>query len=125
MGDESYQIVGACFEVYNEMGCGFLESVYQECLGYELSDRGVPFHPKKMLPLTYKSRKLKKRFEADFICFERIVVEIKAGSGLVDEHSAQLLNYLHATKYPLGILVNFGSYPKLQYKRIALTQRVT
>lgn len=107
------------------MGCGFLESVYQECLGYELSDRGVPFHPKKMLPLTYKSRKLKKRFEADFICFERIVVEIKAGSGLVDEHSAQLLNYLHATKYPLGILVNFGSYPKLQYKRIALTQRVT
>jgi GxxExxY protein len=124
LGDESYQVVGACFEVYNEMGCGFLESVYQECLGYELTDRAIPFTEKTNLPLQFKKRKLQKRFEADFICFGQIVVEIKSSSGLIDEHSAQLLNYLHATKYPLGLLINFGSYPKLQYKRIALTQRV-
>lgn len=124
LGDESYQVVGACFEVYNEMGSGFLESVYQECLGYEFTDRGIPFTEKANLPLRFKKRKLQKRFEADFICFGQIVVEIKSSSGLIDEHSAQVLNYLHATKYPLGLLINFGSYPKLQYKRIALTQRV-
>jgi GxxExxY protein len=121
--DESYQIVGACFEVYNEMGCGFLEAVYQECLEFELADRQIPFIAKPPLNLQYKRRALKTFYQPDLICFNQIVVEIKAISTFADEHSAQVLNYLNATKLPLGILVNFGHYPKLQYKRIALTDR--
>jgi GxxExxY protein len=121
--DESYQIVGACFEVYNEMGCGFLEAVYQECLEFELMDRRIPFIAKPPLNLQYKRRSLKTFYRPDFICFNQIVVELKAVSTFADEHSAQVLNYLNATKLPLGILVNFGHYPKLQYKRVALTDR--
>jgi GxxExxY protein len=117
--DESYKIVGACFEVYNEMGCGFLEAVYQECLELEFESQGIPFVAKSPLLLQYKHKPLKARYEPDFICWNQVVVEIKASSTLADENSAQILNYLNATKLPLGILVNFGHYPKLQYKRIA------
>jgi GxxExxY protein len=119
--DESYAIMGACFEVFKEIGCGFLEAVYQECLEYEFTDRNIPFIAKPPLKLQFKNRQLKTFYQPDFICFDRIVVEIKAMSTLADEHSAQVLNYLNATRMPLGILVNFGHHPKLQYKRIALT----
>ncbi|MCA9235039.1 MAG: GxxExxY protein [Planctomycetales bacterium] len=117
--DESYRIVGACFEVYNQMGCGFLEAVYQECLMHEFSAAGIPFRAKVQLPVFYKGQRLDKYYEADFICFEKIILEIKTAADLAPVHSAQAINYLNATKLELAILVSFGSHPKLQYKRLA------
>jgi GxxExxY protein len=122
--EESYAIVGACFEVYNEKGCGFLEPVYQECLGIEFEYQRIPAIPKPSLTLSYRGRILTQTYEADFVCFAKIIVELKAVSALIDEHRAQLLNYLHATGFELGLLINFGHYPKLEYERIAQTQRV-
>ena len=121
--DETYQIIGACFEVYNEKGCGFLEPVYQECLEIELNIRGVPFQSQQPLKLDYKGQQLRKMYEADFVCFGKIVVEIKAVSSLADEHRAQLLNYLNATGMSAGQLVNFGHHPKLQYERMVHTPK--
>jgi GxxExxY protein len=92
-------------------------------LEYELVDRGIPFTSKPPLKLQFKSRQLKIFYQPDFICFDCIVIEIKAVSALCDEHSAQVLNYLNATRMPRGMLVNFGHHPKLQYKRIALTNQ--
>jgi GxxExxY protein len=117
---ESFEIMGACFEVYKEKGSGFLESVYQECLEMELGDRKIPFKAQIELALNYKGRPLKSKFKPDFICYDRIVVELKAVSGLTDEHRAQLQNYLRATGKKLGLLVNFCHYPKLEYERIVL-----
>lgn len=116
-GKETYAILGACFEVYNEKGCGFLEPVYQECMEIELGLRGIPFKPQQKLGLTYKGHVLRQSYEPDFACYERIIMEIKAVSKLTDEHRAQLLNYLNATGYEVGLLVNFGHYPKLEYER--------
>jgi GxxExxY protein len=116
--DESYAIIGACFEVYNEKGCGFLEGVYQECLEIELGLRGLPFEPKAELVLAYKGRTLKKKYEPDFVCFGKIIVEIEAVSGLTDECRAQVHNYLKATEYRLGLLVNFGAHGGLRHERI-------
>src|SRR5437762_6912894 len=121
---ESYAIVGACFEVYNEKGCGFLEAVYQECLGIEFQDQQIPAVGRPSLTLSYRGRTLTQIYQADYVCFGKIIVELKAVSALVDEHRAQLLNYLHATDFELGLLVNFGHYPKLEYERIARTQRI-
>jgi GxxExxY protein len=115
---EAYDIVGACFEVYNEMGCGFLEAVYQECLQIEFETRGIPFRPQAELVLRYKGRPLNQKYQPDFVCFDKIVVEIKAASELMDEHRAQVHNYLKATGYRLGLLVNFGHFPRLEYERI-------
>ena len=117
---ESYEIMGACFEVYKEKGCGFLESVYHECLELELTDRKIPFQTQSELALTYKGRPLKSRFKPDFICYEKIILELKAVSGLTDEHRAQVQNYLWVTQFKLGLLVNFAHYPKLDYERIVL-----
>ncbi|HYR23773.1 MAG TPA: GxxExxY protein [Chthoniobacterales bacterium] len=122
--EESYAIIGACFEVYNEKGCGFLEPVYQECLGIEFEYQRIPAIPKPSLTLNYRERILTQVYQPDFVCFQKIIVELKAVSELVDEHRAQLLNYLHATGFELGLLVNFGHYPKLEYERIARTQQV-
>ena len=116
--EESYQIIGACFEVYTEKGCGFLEPVYQECLEHELEIQGIPWEAQVGLPLTYKGRPLKQRYFSDFICFGKIILEIKAVSKLASEHRAQVLNYLNATGYELGLLVNFGHHPKLEWERI-------
>jgi GxxExxY protein len=117
---ETYSILGACFEVYKQMGCGFLEDVYQECLSYELADRNIPFREQEQLILTYKARQLKKRFVPDFICFESVILEIKAVQTIVDQHKTQVLNYLHATKNPVGLLVNFGHYPQVQHVRFVI-----
>ncbi|MCW5555749.1 MAG: GxxExxY protein [Verrucomicrobiae bacterium] len=117
---ESYEIMGACFEVYKEKGSGFVESVYQECLEIELADRSIPFRAQSELSLTYKGRPLRSKFKPDFICHEKVVLEIKAVSGLVDEHRAQVQNQLRAAGMKLGLLVNFGHYPKLEYERIVL-----
>ena len=116
--DEAYAIVGACFEVYNDKGCGFLEGVYQECLEIEFELRNLAFVPQADLILTYKGRTLKKTYQPDFVCFGKIIVEIKAVSELADEHRAQVHNYPKATGYRLGLLVNFGSRSKLEYERI-------
>jgi GxxExxY protein len=116
--DECYRIMGACFEVYKEMGCGFLEAVYQECLGIELAAQGIPAQPHKDLLLYYKGRLLEQKYVPDFTVFEAIILEIKAVSELTDEHRAQVHNYLKATGYRLGLLVNFGHYPKVEWDRI-------
>ena len=115
---QSYQILGACFEVYREKGCGFLELVYQECLQIELPLRGVPFIAQKPLALEYKGCPLQARYEPDFDCHEKIILELKAVTELADEHRAQVQNYLKATQLKLGLLVNFGHYPKVQCERI-------
>jgi GxxExxY protein len=118
--EESFKIMGACFEVYKEKGAGFLEAVFQECLQYEFDEQGVPFVAHPNLALNYKGRPLKQIYTPDFVCFEKIIVEIKAVTGLADEHRAQVHNYLRATGCRLGILVNFGHFPKVEYERIAL-----
>lgn len=116
--EESYKIMGACFEVYKEKGCGFVEPVYQECLEMEFGLEGIQFEAQVPLALAYKGRPLKQRYIPDFVCFGKIIVELKAVSQLVDEHRAQVHNYLKATGHKLGLLANFGHYPKLEYERI-------
>jgi len=116
--DEGYKILGACFEVYKQMGCGFLESVYQECLEIEFELQGVPFASQATLPLSYKQRALKQKYMPDFICFDKIIVEIKAVSTVIDNHRAQVINYLKATGFKVAYLINFSHYPHLQHERI-------
>ena len=116
--EESYRILGACFEVYKDKGCGFLEPVYQECLVIEFEIQNIPFKQQVDLVLNYKGRTLVQRYKPDFLCFDKIVVEIKSTSSLTDQHRAQLHNYLKATGLQLGLLTNFGHYPKLEYERI-------
>jgi GxxExxY protein len=120
---ESYAIIGACFEVYNTKGCGFLEPVYHECLAIEFEHQRIPAISKPSLTPSYRGRTLLQTYQPDFICFDKIVLELKTVSRLADEHRAQLLNYLHAIGFELGLLVNFGHYPKLEYERIAKTQQ--
>ena len=115
--EESYRILGACFEVYSEKGTGFLEAVYQECLALEFGERAIPFVEKPRLGLDYKGQELTQTYEPDFLCFDEIIVEIKAVKMLVDEHRAQTINYLKSTRKQLGILVNFGHYPKIEHER--------
>lgn len=115
--DEVYAIQGAVFEVYKVLGCGFLEAVYQECLEIELASRGIPFVSQKDLMLSYKGQPLVQRYRPDLICFDSIIVELKAATELANEHRAQLLNYLKATGMRLGLLVNFGHHPKAQIER--------
>jgi GxxExxY protein len=118
--DESFSIIGACFEVYKEKGNGFVEPVYQECLELELTAQKIPFTAQGALRLTYKGTELKQRYIPDFLCYDKIILEIKAVKQLTDEHRAQVLNYLKATGLRLGLLVNFGHYPKVEYERIIL-----
>jgi GxxExxY protein len=120
--DECFKIIGACFEVYNEKGCGFLESVYQECLEIENEYQQIPFVSQQTLRLFYRGKELKQKFIPDFICYGRIIVEIKAVSKLTDEHRAQVINYLNATGYELGVLINFGSHPRLEWERLVHTK---
>jgi GxxExxY protein len=120
--DESYRLIGACMEVHKKMGTGFLEPVYQEALEKEFGIREVPFIKQKKLELYYNEEKLKKYYVADFICFDQIIVELKALPFISKNDERQLLNYLKATKYSLGILVNFGE-PSLKYRRLINTSR--
>jgi GxxExxY protein len=116
--EETYRLIGACFEVYNEKGCGFTEPIYQECLEIELRIQDIPFESQRELSLTYKGHPLIKSLVPDFFCFDQVIMEIKAVSALTDEHRAQVLNYLSAADLEVGLLVNFGHYPKLEYERI-------
>jgi len=117
---EGYEFMAAAFEVHTEMGHGFLEEVYHESLELELTRRGIAFVSKPKLPLFYKGLPLKKLYEADLIAVGEIVVELKAAKALLPEHEAQLINYLRATSKQVGYLVNFGSFPKLEWKRFVL-----
>src|SRR5215475_7259760 len=116
--DESYAIIGACFAVYKDKGCGFLEPVYHECLEIELEFQRIPFLSKPPQTLQYRGRTLVQTFNPDFICYDKIILEIKAVSQLIDEHRAQVLNYLSATGCKLGLIVNFGRYPRMEYERL-------
>jgi len=118
---EGYKILGACFEVYKEKGCGFLEGVYQECLEIEFELQNIPFISQQKLDLQYKGQSLTQQYIPDFVCYEQIIVEIKAVKELRDEHRAQLFNYLKATGLKVGYLINFGHYPKLEHERIIQT----
>lgn len=115
--EESYAIMGACFEVYKAMGPGFLESVYQECLVIEFEDRGIPFVEKPRLQLMFKKTSLQQAYEPDFLCYGDIILEIKAVKNLIDDFRGQTINYLKTTKKQLALLVNFGHYPQLEYER--------
>ena len=115
--EESYKIIGACFEVYKEKGNGYLEAVYQECLAIELSERCIPFEEQRVLKLHYKGIELQRTYQPDFVCYDQIILEIKAVKLLADEHRAQIINYLKSTGFKMGLLVNFGHYPKLESER--------
>ncbi len=117
-GEETHALLGACFEVYKEKGCGFLESVFQECLELELTDRAIPFRIQPQLVLEYKGRRLRQTYQPDFVCYGKIILEIKAVTKLADEHRAQVHNYLKATGLRVGLLVNFGHHPLIQHERI-------
>ncbi|MBN2123386.1 MAG: GxxExxY protein [Deltaproteobacteria bacterium] len=118
--EECYAIQGAVFEVYREMGPGFLEAVYQECLEKELTNRGIPFESQKELTLRYKGDPLAQKYKPDLICFDAIIVELKAVKDITNEHRAQVMNYLKATGLRLALLINFGHYPKATVERIIL-----
>jgi len=117
---ESFDIQGAVYEVYREMGCGFMEAVYQECLLREFISRNIPCQPQVDLILSYKGIRLNQVYRVDFICYEKIIVEIKALTDVGDVHRAQVFNYLKATGIRLGLLVNFGHHPKATIERIVL-----
>lgn len=117
---ESYNIIGAAFHVYNQMGFGFLEAVYQECLELEFIKRGIPYDREKELKINYDVIELRQTYKADFVCYGEIIVELKAVSMLDPSHRAQVYNYLHATGYRLGLLLNFGSDSELERERIVL-----
>ena len=117
---ETYAIRGAVFEVYRELGCGFLESVYQECLEKELLIRSIPFVSQPQLDLYYKGEKLNQFCKPDFVCFDNIILELKALSKISSDHQAQILNYLKAGRMKLGMLINFGSHPKVTIDRFVL-----
>ena len=118
--EESYKIVGAAFKVYNGLGPGFLEAVYQEALEIELQKQGIPFEREKELKIQYDGVELKQTYKADFVCFGKIIVELKAVSVLDDTHRSQVYNYLRATGYKLGLLLNFGCPDELEKERIVI-----
>jgi GxxExxY protein len=119
-GTEVFRIQGAVFEVNRVMGAGFLEAVYQECLALEFEARAIPYVAAPKLQLNYKGASLRSYYTPDFVCFERIIVELKATSQIAPEHRAQVLNYLKGSGLKLGLLVNFGCAPKARVERLIL-----
>ena len=117
---ETHRILGACFEVYKEKGCGFVEPVYQECLELELAIQAIEFLAQKELGMSYKGRALKQIYRADLVCFGSVIVEIKAVKALADEHRAQIINYMRASGIKVGLLINFGHYPGVEHERFVI-----
>lgn len=115
---EGYAIQGAIFEVYREVGSGFLEAVYQECLEEEFRKRKIPFTAQPELTINYKGQAIRHTYKPDFVCYECIIVELKAVQSLNAQHEAQVINYLKASNFQLGILVNFCAYPKAEVYRL-------
>ena len=120
--EESFNIVGAAMEVHRIIGCGFTEPIYQEALEEEFKLRGIPYQREKVLHVTYKGKILSKDFRPDFICYDKIIVELKAVDDLVDEHYSQVYNYLKATGLQLGLLINFGK-KSLYHKRVPCSHK--
>jgi len=114
---ESYNIIGACIAVHQELGAGFLETVYQEALEEEFKIRKIPYTKEALIHINYKGKNLQKKFKADFICYGKIILELKAVTNLNPSHKAQVINYLKATNMQLGLLINFGEQ-SLTSKRI-------
>ena len=122
--DEVYAIIGTgtAMEVYNRLGPGFLEPVYQEALAVEMTHRAIPFNEQVGIKITYRSQPLKKTYIADYLCYDKVIVEIKAISSLTSREEAQTINYLKATEHQVGVLINFGAQPSLEWKRIVFTK---
>lgn len=118
--EEVYAIQGAIFEVYREMGNGFLEAVYQECLERELAARGIPFLAQPLLQLSYKGLPLAQTYRPDLVCHQTIIIEIKACAQILPVHQAQVINYLKSTGLRLGLIANFGDFPKATVQRLVL-----
>ena len=114
--EESYKIIGACINVHKELGCGFLEPVYQEALSQQFEDEHIPYQKEKCLVIYFHGKPLNKQYTTDFVCFDKIIVELKAVKTITDDHRAQIINYLKATKFKLGLLVNFGE-KSMKYER--------
>jgi len=115
--DESFRIIGTCMQVHKKLGSGFLESVYSEALEFEFKAAGILFEKEKKLPVYYENKVMNKYFRADFVCYNSIIIELKATKFLTDIDRQQTLNNVKATKFKLGLLINFGT-PSLTYKRI-------
>jgi GxxExxY protein len=124
MDDQTYQIIGAALEVHKELGCGFLESVYQEALELELSDRKIPFCAQAEKPVFYKGRKLRATYRADVLCYDSVILELKALGKVGDVEMAQVLNYLKASRQQRGLLINFGTR-SLQHQRFVWSHEAT
>ena len=122
---EGYDFMAAAFEVYNDMGNGYTEDIYQEALELELTSRRLPYQAHAELAIRYKGQPLRKKLRPDLLVFFDIVVELKAVSTFTSEHEAQLLNYLKATAKPVGYLVNFGCREKLEWKRFSRTRKIS
>jgi len=114
--EKTYKIIGCAMEVHKELGCGFLEAVYQEALGTEFAYQGIPFKSQPVIRIAYKGKPLEKTYQPDFVCFDEVIVEIKAISSLSGIEEAQLINYFKATGLKVGLLINFGS-KSLEHKR--------
>ncbi len=118
MGDQrTYAIIGAAIEVHKELCCGFLEAVYQEALGREFVTQGIPFRAQPVVEIRYKGEPLEKKYQPDYVCYDDVIVEIKAISTISGVEEAQLINYLKATNFKVGLLLNFGT-KSLEYKRL-------
>ena len=120
--EETYKVIGACMKVHRNLGSGFLESVYQEALEKEFGSQQIEFQRQLKLRLMYDGQTMKKYFVADFVCYEKILLEIKAANFLVKEAEAQVINYLKSTELPLGLLINFGQ-KSLMWKRFINTHK--
>ena len=120
--EETGKILNACFEVHKELGNGFLEAVYQEALKLEFKNQNIPYEREKLLPITYKGKLLEKEYYADFICYGKIVVELKAVAALTSSHKAQVINYLKASSNEIGLLINFGTN-SLKWERISKIEK--
>ena len=123
--DEGYKLMGAAFEVYNELGFGLSEEIYQECMEIKLALRGILFQSKQELVCHYKGRQLKKCYFPDLFVFNCLVAELKSVSQLVPEHEAQLINYMRITRQPVGYLINFGHKDTLEWKRFILSEFIS
>jgi GxxExxY protein len=123
--NEVYTIIGAAMEVYNQLGPGFSEAIYQEAMEIESDARKILNKPQQDIFIEYKGTKLRQFFKPDFICYGNIIVEIKALDSLTSREESQLLNYLKATKMPVGLLINFGAEKDLEWKRMVLTSKKT
>ncbi len=119
--NEVFQIIGACIAVHSNKGNGYAEPVYQDCMEIELSHLGIPFDAQRNFPITYRNITLRHTYTPKLLCYDKIIVELKAAKSLAEEHRAQVINYLKVTGLQIGLLVNFGSHGRLEWERIILS----